>query len=87
VVSGVILANLPDVDVLLTPLFAGSSRHHNWHRTWSHSLPCNSIIVPLVSLAVSKVLGITLSSSALLASLCIASHLLTDWITHYGVRQ
>jgi hypothetical protein len=86
ILCGIILGNLPDVDVLLTPLFGG---YHSFHRTATHSLYGNMVIVPVAGYIMYRVLGLkgaqSLRHCIYFAFLCISSHIVTDYITNYGV--
>lgn len=95
---GCIMANLPgmdieninllsliiylDLDVILTKLF-GLNLNES-HRTWSHSLYCSIIYIPILSAITRWYFEIGLIHSFLLSGLCFLSHLYTDWITSYG---
>jgi membrane-bound metal-dependent hydrolase YbcI (DUF457 family) len=85
ILTGVVLANLPDCDTLLAPLYGYTSVH----RTFTHSIAGNSIIIPVCAYIVQKLLKLDGLSgyihSCILVSTCIGSHIVTDYITNYGV--
>jgi membrane-bound metal-dependent hydrolase YbcI (DUF457 family) len=97
---GAILANLPDIDVLISPFFGGLLQ---FHRTFTHSVYGyeftkliinflrNAVILPAAAFVAQKLLGLhgfqSYSHCLWLAFLCISSHIITDYITNYGVRK
>eukprot|EP01080_Neovahlkampfia_damariscottae_P008123 gene8123-12583_t len=83
ILVGVLLGNLPDFDTFFAPLYG-----YKFHRTLTHSLTGNLIIVPVVSYAVQKFLKLKgfrgYLHSCWFSSLCIFSHIITDYVTNYG---
>lgn len=71
-----------DLDVILTRLFG--LKLSESHRTWSHSLYCSIIYIPIITMITCGILDIGIVHAFLLSSLCFLSHLYTDWITSYG---
>ena len=84
ILVGILLGNLPDFDTLLAPLYG-----YQFHRTITHSLTGNLIIIPVISVGVQKILKLKglrgYLHSCWFSTLCIFSHILTDYITNYGV--
>jgi membrane-bound metal-dependent hydrolase YbcI (DUF457 family) len=82
---GAIMANLPDIDVILSPLFGGPLQ---FHRTITHSVYGNAVILPVAAFVAQKLLGLrgfqSYSHCLWLASLCVTSHIITDYITNFG---
>ncbi|KAL0488174.1 hypothetical protein AKO1_015377, partial [Acrasis kona] len=82
---GAILANLPDLDVILSP-FLGGPLH--FHRTLTHSIYGNVVILPVAAFVVQKLLGLrgieSYSHCLWLSFLCVSSHIVTDYVTNYG---
>lgn len=84
---GVVLGNLPDIDVLgtLMPFCFGS--FVDTHRSFTHSLVGAFLFIcPVATLVTMKLLGAGFQYSLLMCTLCITSHLLLDVITIYGTK-
>jgi membrane-bound metal-dependent hydrolase YbcI (DUF457 family) len=85
ILVGVLLGNLPDADTFLAP-FLG---YNKFHRTLTHSFTGNLIIIPVVGWIVQKFLKLKGTRGYLhscwLTTLCIFSHIVTDYVTNYGV--
>lgn len=80
------VANFPDIDTVVTR--ALSLEHYNNHRTWSHSFLGSILFVPSLALALMFLLpqlSIGFYSALFITWACFYSHLLTDWITAYGI--
>lgn len=80
-----LMANFPDIDTIIVRLLR--LEHFNHHRTWSHSFLGSLFFVPLLAFLVKMVLGSTVGTlhALFIAFACFYSHLLTDWITSYGI--
>ncbi|MDR2391473.1 MAG: metal-dependent hydrolase, partial [Planctomycetota bacterium] len=80
-----ILAALPDIDLLVLRL---ASSGDDWyaHRGYSHSLLATAAAAPLIGLAAARLSGKPKNCSAwaLLALLCLWSHILLDVATSWG---
>jgi membrane-bound metal-dependent hydrolase YbcI (DUF457 family) len=87
ILLGVLLGNLPDIDVPLSRFFGG---HKAFHRTLTHSAFGNAVIVPLTALLVQKLLGgsprVPYSRALWMTALCSMSHIATDYYNNYGVQ-
>lgn len=75
-------ANFPDIDVVFARI-PGLGGYYNFHRTATHSLYGNAFIVPALSVLLWLTGTMHLALAFVLVTLCIASHLVTDWITNY----
>jgi len=91
---GALLGNLPDIDIFLGRFFGG---HHTFHRTFTHSLFGNLLIIPGTTFIVQYLLQGSNSNYnsnnnrwkeygkyLILVLSCVGSHLITDYITNYG---
>jgi membrane-bound metal-dependent hydrolase YbcI (DUF457 family) len=85
ILVGILLGNLPDLDVFLSPFFGG---HYQFHRTFTHSIWGNLVLVPTFGFITKRLLGLQgwsgYAHSTLFVGLCVASHLITDVVTNYG---
>lgn len=79
------MANFPDIDTLVIRLL--KLEHHKHHRTWSHSFLGSIFFVPFLAFILKLTLGgpIGWAHALFIAWACFYSHLLTDWITAYGI--
>jgi inner membrane protein len=82
----ILAANAPDLDIV--GLQGGALRYLEWHRGYSHSLPCLPLVALLPVLVVAAIYRQTLPwiRAWLLCCIAVASHLLIDWTNSYGVR-
>jgi inner membrane protein len=82
----ILAANAPDVDIV--GLQGGPLRYLEWHRGYSHSLPCLPVMALLPVLFVAAIFRQRLPwiRAWLLCCIAVASHLLIDWTNSYGVR-
>jgi hypothetical protein len=80
-----LVANSPDIDSIVTLVL--KAEHHLWHRTWSHSYFGSLFFIPALSYGLYSLMSpfIGLKHALLITSLCFYSHLVTDWITTYGI--
>lgn len=85
-IAGILLGSLPDIDIFLGRFLGG---HHQFHRTITHSVYGNLVLVPVASVVVQLFLGLrglrSYGHCVVLTTLCVVSHLITDFITNYGV--
>lgn len=77
---GMIMANLPDIDVLFAPVFGW----HNVHRGPTHSLIMMAIASVLITLVSCRMLKSSFPVVFVLTYSCIASHLIADVATQSG---
>jgi inner membrane protein len=83
---GFVLANMPDLDIVLAPFSAQLYLQH--HRGLSHSL----LMLPLWALLLAGLLAIVIRPRGGLWSLfpftalCLGLHIFGDWITGYGTQ-
>ena len=82
----ILSANAPDVDIVA--LEGGPLRYLEWHRGYSHSLPCLPLVALLPVLFVAAIYRQRLpwARAWLLCCIGVGSHLLMDWTNSYGVR-
>ncbi len=82
----VIAANLPDADIVMG--IGGAPSYLEWHRGWTHSLPC-SLVVAAAAVILTRVftrkneswLGVLAA-----AWIAVLSHIALDLTNNYGVR-
>lgn len=79
------MANAPDIDTVVVRILR--LEHFQHHRTWSHSFLGSLFFVPLLAIAMKATLGSSIGflHALLIACSCFYSHLVTDWITAYGI--
>jgi inner membrane protein len=82
----ILSANAPDVDIVA--LQGGPLRYLEWHRGYTHSLPCLPVVALLPVLFAAAIYREKLpwAKAWLLCCIGVGSHLLTDWTNSYGVR-
>ena len=73
----VLLANLPDLDLVVGWIFKGDP--NAWHHTWSHTIPV-SLLTAMLAARVCPLPGGWLASARVFF-LLIGSHLLIDYFT------
>jgi hypothetical protein len=80
-----IVANAPDIDSIVIRILGLD--HHKHHRTWSHSVFGSLFFVPLLSFGLFSLVYpfISLNHALFITFACFYSHLVTDWITSYGI--
>lgn len=79
------MAMSPDIDGLVNAVLRLKSAF--FHRTWSHSYFGSVFLVPLLAYISYRLLSPSLSipQAVSLSFICFYSHLVTDWITAYGI--
>jgi inner membrane protein len=82
----ILAANAPDLDIVA--LQGGPLRYLEWHRGYSHSLPCLPLmaLLPVVVVVTIYRQRLPWIRAWLLCCIAVASHLLIDWTNSYGVR-
>ena len=82
----VLAANLPDADIVMG--LGGAPSYLEWHRGWTHSLPCSILVA---AIAVLLVRAFTRKKenwlgAVLAAWVAVLSHIVLDLTNNYGVR-
>ncbi len=83
----ILSANAPDIDIVTVR--GGQLCYLEWHRGYSHSLPCLPFLAVLPVLAVAAIYRQKLpwTRAWLLSCIGVGSHIVTDWTNSYGVRM
>ncbi len=85
VLWGAIGGLLPDLDMVVMPLFDPVTQL-SWHRGISHGIPLMLLLSPLIGWIIHRVHGraITVGKASLLVFLALFTHVLLDCFTTYG---
>eukprot|EP01094_Clydonella_sp_ATCC50884_P025244 TRINITY_DN6567_c0_g1_i1.p1 TRINITY_DN6567_c0_g1~~TRINITY_DN6567_c0_g1_i1.p1 ORF type:complete len:341 (+),score=88.13 TRINITY_DN6567_c0_g1_i1:139-1161(+) len=80
VIYGMVMANLPDIDVVLAPILGW----HTVHRGPTHSLIVMLLASVFISIPASKRLKASYMVTFVITYACVASHILADFATQQG---